>query len=356
MIHSLKYPELRVVLDAEVTRAADHLQEALQVFSNDPYVNGVMPQLHAVLTSKGKRARGYILLLAYATATQQSPEKVLRAAVGVELFHLFCMIHDDIIDQALNRRGVATLHQFTEQWLKHQHRQGDLKHIGASQAILWGDLVLALASQLIATTSADPEKLLQAQLTYQQMFTEVVLGQIIDTDMMTRSEVSLAEVNEKTLLKTALYTFVRPMQLGFALAGSTEATTQFAERFGRALGMAFQVQDDLFDATLTEQEMGKPVCNDVQSGQHTVLSDFIANNGTEDQKKLLDELFGSRLTQVQQDQVRQLFAESGAVDHAKTQIAQYIAEAEAAIPGLDVPEEYKVLWIDFVSVIKNRTS
>lgn len=348
------FKQVREQIDAELQQYVAELVHQLSTQTDVAYVRAGTRYLEKLVLAGGKRVRGYVLAEMYHTAGGNDDAMVMKAASAMELFHLFALIHDDIMDHAASRRGVTTMHHFTEEWLREHERVGDLVHVGVSQAILWGDFLLALSQSRLQQLAAPAVNRDAMLMVFMRMFTEVVVGQMIDVDMTTRTSVTQQEVAEKTLLKTALYTFVRPMQMGAALASAPPEMMRFCDTYGRALGVAFQLQDDLFDVVSREADLQKPVLNDVQSGEHTVLSTYIFEHGTAEQQRMFRRCFGTLLSTAELATVRQLFYDSGAVSYAEAVIAQEFQAAEAALELLN-PDE-RGPWRDLIELIRGRKS
>lgn len=354
MIATPAYKKFRKSLDARLAEYIRTLIPAITSQTNVEYVQAGTRYLDKLVTGSGKRVRGYVLAHMYKTAGGEDEVAAREAAVAVELFHLFALIHDDVMDKASARRGIPTLHCFTEDWLTTAGRRGDLAHVGVSQAILWGDLLLAISQSRLQACSFSYAPLRHTLSIFSRMFSEVVVGQMIDVDMTTRTSVTQAELEEKTILKSALYSFVRPMQMGVALAEGDPTLMKFCEIYGTALGMAFQIQDDLFDLTTQETTSAKPVLNDIKAGEHTFFTNYIWEQGSTDQKKKLTSVFGHSLTERQEEEVRKLFVDSGAVAYGEDLLNKYFAEAEQSLEL--IPKKYRKDWGSLITLIKNRTS
>jgi geranylgeranyl diphosphate synthase type I len=347
------FSSIREEIDAALAKTVRELIVSVQKNTKVEYVSDGAEYLEKLVLAGGKRVRGYCAYQMYLAAGGEDVQVGQKLAVSLELFHLFALIHDDIMDQASSRRGVTTIHHFSEEWLRLHGRVGNLQRTAESQAMLWGDFLLAVSQAKLQEIKLAPEVKQQVNAVFSRMFTEVVLGQMIDVDMTTRQEVSTDELWEKTLMKSTLYTFVRPLQLGVAAAGGSEALMQFAENYGTALGTAFQLQDDLFDVTQTEATFQKPVLNDIQEGAHTILTSYIMSDGTDEQKLLLKQYMGTKLTEKEQEIVRDLYYHSGAVAKAESEISHYFAEAEASVVSL--PENQRQPWLELLEVVRGRS-
>jgi geranylgeranyl pyrophosphate synthase len=174
-----------------------------------------------VLARSGKRIRAYVAFLSARSHKHFCGEDFYPLLFALELFHLFALIHDDIIDGSPTRRGIKSFHAL----------------FGENQAILWGDLVLTLAHKALqdAFLSRETETL------FSQMAEETIFGQMLDIapDLDASRELTIE-------LKTARYTFVYPILLGISASSKSLLTSDYA-RFGLLLGKAFQRLDDLLD-------------------------------------------------------------------------------------------------------------
>ncbi len=204
-----------------------------------------------ILASSGKRFRAQ-LVLAASSIFEGSREVALKAAVAVEVFHLFTLVHDDIMDRSDSRRGIATIHAKWDE----------------PTAILTGDFLLGRASEILL---AYPDDRLRRVLDRFSNTVRILCeGQIRDMSFEQRDDVSLDEylemIDQKTsaLLQTAL--------VFGALTGPADSShyTQL-DLIGHHLGRAFQIQDDLLDLVADSSEWGKPIGGDLTSGKRSFL-------------------------------------------------------------------------------------
>lgn len=236
-----------------------YLDKKIETFSeniNDPFILDLISYPQKLIESGGKRIRPFIAYLMYKALGGKEIEKALEFFISLELFHNFALIHDDIMDKDSIRHGVQTVHEYVKEKLQKEGRSGDLNHIGNSQAILLGDILLCWAFSIFDEVNLDKDKLKSAKIFFNKMANDVVLGQIIDIDIPSRKDIPIELINKKDKLKTASYSFIRPMQIGASLIGIDEKTEKFCEDLGLNLGLAFQLQDDLLDSenTQTKQE------------------------------------------------------------------------------------------------------
>jgi geranylgeranyl diphosphate synthase, type II len=203
------------------------------------------------LSLGGKRIRP-LLVLAGCDLFRGDLEKAINVAIGIELFHNFTLLHDDIMDQAPIRRGMDTVHK---KW-------------NANVAILSGDTMFALATEYISKTrQTDLPEVLQIFIATARQVCE---GQQYDMNFESRTNVSIADYMEMIRLKTAVL-IACSLKLGAVLAGAETKEKNRIWKFGESLGLAFQLQDDLLDIFGEGNKFGKEIGGDILAGKKTFL-------------------------------------------------------------------------------------
>jgi len=244
--------EFKKVFDPILKQYLDRKIEAFSENINDPFILDLVTYSQKLIESGGKRIRPFIAYLTYKALGGKEIEKALELFISLELFHNFALIHDDIMDKDFMRHGVPTVHEYVKEKLQKGGRHGDFNHIGNSQAILLGDILLCWAFSVFDEINFDENRLRNTKLFFNKMADDVFLGQIID--ITSRKNIPKELIDKKDLLKTASYSFIRPMQIGASLAEIDDKTEKFCEDLGLNLGLAFQLQDDLLDSENTQTE------------------------------------------------------------------------------------------------------
>ncbi len=274
-----------------------------------------------ILGLGGKRLRP-ILALMGADVFGASWEKALDAALAVEVFHNFTLLHDDIMDGAPLRRSQPTVH---EKW-------------DVNTAILSGDAMLILSYQYLESYEGTVYK--QLMHVFNQTALEVCEGQQYDMDFESEAQVSEASYLEMIRLKTSVLV-AAALKMGAIIAEAPEEQAQKIYDFGLNLGIAFQLQDDYLDAFGDPKTFGKQVGGDIIENKKTYLYiQALKAASAEDRSKLL-QLFGQHLEDntTKIAQVKALF-EKTAADRATQQAIQYYTEkAFACLQKMDISEE-----------------
>lgn len=278
----------------------------LQQISSEAFVQNTIAHIKA-LAHTGKRIRPYMMYL----ANPDTSDQLHNIQIGIELFHVFALIHDDIIDNAATRRGVPTIDAYIQQ----ESLLDEVSpHIARSLALLVGDLVYAWAMSLLKheRQHVNDEIL--------HMIDEVVIGQMLDVACMTPTPVSYDTLMRKIDLKTGGYTFTRPLRIGLATREASQAEFDFADTLGKHLGRIFQMQDDLLDIVGDPKILHKPILQDIQAGVQTLLTWYIQQHGNTEQIEQLHAYMGKTLSAAEQQDAKMLYHDSGAITFLKDEI------------------------------------
>ncbi len=215
------------VLLAELRRAHD------EIGARSPEAAALVDELERLTRAGGKRLRPILCVLGHA-ASGGVVDDVLPAAAGLELFHTFALVHDDVMDDEDERRGVDASHR------RFAKREPGGEAFGRAAAILVGDVGLVLATDLVLSAPLPADRLLSAARRMRSMALATAAGQYLDVAGASNT-IHVAE------LKTGVYTAEAPLAIGADLAGATLEAHEALARFGRPLGVAFQLLDDVAD-------------------------------------------------------------------------------------------------------------
>ena len=238
-----------MILSANETLRA--VNDFLEQLPYDRQPQSLYEPIRYVLSLGGKRIRPVLMLMAY-NLFKEHPEDILMPACGLETYHNYTLLHDDLMDHADLRRGHETVH----------------KRWNANTAILSGDSMLVLAYQRMTQVPAD--KLARVLDCFTETALEIGEGQEYDMTFETRPDVSEAEYIEMIRLKTSVL-LACATKIGAILADAPEADIERLYHFGERLGLAFQLQDDLLDVYGDPAVFGKAIGGDIVSNKKTYL-------------------------------------------------------------------------------------
>lgn len=282
-----------------------------------------------ILGLGGKRVRPVLVLMA-AEIFGADYRKALDAALAIEIFHNFSLIHDDIMDDAPLRRGKKTVH---EKW-------------DINTGILSGDAMLIKAYQLFENYEGDTFREL-ARL-FSKTAIEVCEGQQYDMDFETREDVTIPEYLRMIEYKTAVLVGAS-LRMGAIVANTSEENKEKIFEFGRLLGIAFQLQDDYLDAFGDPESFGKQVGGDIIENKKTFLYLTSLNAAAENVAVQLEHLYSINPLDATAkiEAVKNLFESSGAAELTRNEIEKYTNKAFGVLEELDVEESQKSLLRSF---------
>jgi geranylgeranyl diphosphate synthase type II len=287
------------------------------------------------LAEGGKRMRPVLAMLAY-NIYADDVQRVLPAATAVEIFHNFTLLHDDIMDNAMVRRGRPSVFA---RW-------------GSNVAILSGDVMMIEAYRHLQ--GVESKFLPEVFDRFNAMAAQVCEGQQYDMDFETQPKVAVAEYMNMIELKTAAL-LSGSVVIGATIAGASEDDLHKLYRFATEVGIAFQLQDDLLDSYGDEQ-LGKKIGGDILEGKKTYLMIISLSHATEEQREVL------RTTHLRTDiddaekisTVKAIYDAIGAKAMTEQQISVRISRALAILDTLDVPKERTEYMRSYVESLVGR--
>ena len=304
------------------------------VFVKDP--EQLYKPIKYIVSLGGKRLRP-ILTLMICDFFEKDYKEALPAALAIELFHNFSLIHDDIMDEAPLRRGKETVHN---KW--------DL-----NTGILSGDAMLILAYQLFE--KYEPKKFSELAKLFSTTALQVCEGQQYDVDFETRNNVTIPEYLKMIEYKTAVL-LGAAMKMGTIVAEAKENCKENSYEFGRNLGIAFQLQDDYLDCFGNPETFGKQVGGDIITNKKTFLYLKTLENCNDSEAQELVRLFSSTPKDPTDKikKVKDLYVKSGAAEDSLQEIFTYTEKANSIIERLNISNENKLILKMFSDQLMNR--
>ncbi len=310
--------------------------EYLEQESDPGSPEGLYLPVRYILELGGKRIRPVLVLLSadlYGTPV----EEAMPAAMAVEIFHNFTLVHDDIMDDAPLRRGKPTVH---EKW-------------DTNTAILSGDAMMIEAYRKLEAYEEGTFKGLMT--VFSKTALEVCEGQRYDMDFESRDDVQIPEYLKMIEYKTAVLIGCA-LKMGARVAGAPDADQQALYSFGIYLGLAFQLQDDYLDVFGDPETFGKQVGGDIIENKKTYLYLKSLELATAEESQELRDLYsirpGNPNPKIQR--ITQIFRTSGAADATREKIKEYTDEAFRQLEILQLPEPRVGVLREFGRWLLNR--
>ncbi|WP_435858612.1 polyprenyl synthetase family protein [Streptomyces varsoviensis] len=286
--------------------------------------------LTGLLAAGGKRLRPVLCVTGWhaAAGQQRASQPVLQVAAALEMFHAFCLIHDDVMDHSPTRRGRPTLHRALADRHAAARPRRSADQFGDAAAILIGDLALSWSDELIHTAGLPPRQLTAVLPLLDAMRAEIMYGQYLDVAATGQATGDVDQALTVIRYKTAKYTVERPLHIGAALAQGTTRLADTLSAYALPLGEAFQLRDDLLGVFGVPGQTGKSRLDDLREGKHTVLIALALRDAPAQHTDVLRSLLGRPdLTEAQAVRVRTILTRTG----ARTRVEDMIARRRAHV-------------------------
>lgn len=318
--------------------------ELLQIFNQ--YIDSIVfdrkpASLYAPikysLSMGGKRIRPMLMLLTY-QLYKNDPQSILPVAAALETYHNYTLLHDDLMDNALLRRGQPTVHK---KW-------------NANTAILSGDSMLVFAYKLLAECNVYKLKEVLDLFTITAL--EIGEGQQYDMDFELRNDVAESEYIEMIRLKTSVL-LACSMKIGAILAGAPSEDANNLYRFGELIGLAFQLQDDYLDVYGDSKVFGKAIGGDIASNKKTFMLINALSRANETQRKELEMWIANTNAKDEQKKIKAVTALYNAIGIdvlAQEKINFYFKESKKYLAAVPLSDEIKKELTDYVARMMKR--
>ncbi|MBO7119208.1 MAG: polyprenyl synthetase family protein [Bacteroidaceae bacterium] len=312
------------------------VEEAIVALPLEREPKGLYQPIRYVLSLGGKRIRPVLMLMAY-NLYRDDVKPCIAPAIGLETYHNFTLLHDDLMDHAEVRRGKTCVHL---KW-------------NDNTAILSGDNMLVLAFQYMMQCSQ--EKLPDVMRIFSQTAVEIDEGQQYDVDFETRNDVTEAEYIEMIRLKTSVL-LACALQIGATLADAPEQDAQALYRFGENLGLAFQLQDDYLDCYGDPKVFGKKIGGDILCNKKTfMLINALPHASSEDRAQLQRWIESKDADPDEKIRaVTALYTKIGVDKMAKERMNTYYAQAEDWLAKVSLPDSKKQMLRDIALELMAR--
>ncbi len=312
------------------------LNEAIASIEYPSQPEGLYEPINYVLSTGGKRIRPVFMLLA-AQSLGADISKIMPAAVGLEMYHNYTLLHDDLMDKALMRRGKPTVHC---KW-------------NSNTAILSGDSMLVLACKFIH--SAELPNVKEAVNVFLNTALEIGEGQQYDMNFETRCDVTQAEYIEMIRLKTSVL-IACALKMGAVLSGVDFAVADKLYQFGEQVGLAFQLQDDLLDVYGDPKVFGKRIGGDILCNKKTFLLINAYQMANQQQKETLNHWVNLKQYDDAEkiSAVTKIYNELGIREYTIGAITNFFDKARTILDGINLPQSAKQPLWDFAAQLVNR--
>ncbi|MBD5225234.1 MAG: polyprenyl synthetase family protein [Bacteroidales bacterium] len=312
---------------------SDLIENAISSIIYPSSPDGLYAPIKYTLEGGGKRIRP-MLLLATADAFGYNPEKAINQAAGLEMFHNFTLLHDDVMDNAFVRRGRPTVHR---RW-------------NMCTAILSGDAMLTLATQLM--TKCSPDILPEILELFNATAMEIYEGQQYDMDFENSTGISVDEYMEMIRLKTSVL-LACGCKMGAILADASVKSQEAMYRYGELLGLAFQLQDDYLDTYGDPALFGKEIGGDIINEKKTWLWITAMTECPEQMTAVIDEKLTDYL---KVKNIKEVYDSLNLGDRTHKLIERYAEMAVEALADAELSEEGLLFFKNLAGKLSSRSN
>lgn len=305
-----------------------------QEYVEKPY--SLFEPIQYILEDGGKRLRPVLALMAY-NLYRDDIEKAIKSAIGIEIFHNYTLLHDDVMDDAELRRGRQTVHK---KW-------------NSNVAILSGDAAAITAYKYVE--SCEDCYLRQVIDGFNQVAMDVCKGQQYDMEFETRDDVTEEEYLHMIYLKTSVL-IAGSMRHGALIAGAPEHEYKALYDFGGYLGLVFQLQDDYLDVYGNTEEFGKKIGGDILCNKKTYMLIKAFELAEESDRASLREWLAKKDFDPREKvrAVTEIYNRAGVKEAVMKIVDDYMEKSRLALEKIDVPEDRKMYFRDMIEYIGDR--
>ena len=319
----------------------------------------VLPVADAVedfVLGGGKRLRPAFAYWGYRSAGGPDSDRVVATVAALEFVQASALIHDDLMDRSDTRRGEPSVHRRFATRHRELGWRGDPDTFGDSAAILLGDLCLVWSDELLHDAGLPPHTLARARPVFDEMRTEVTVGQYLDVFAQAAARPSVELAGKVARYKAAKYTVERPLLLGAALADAPPAVSAGLSAYGLPLGEAFQLRDDVLGVFGDPAHTGKPAGDDLREGKRTYLVAAAFERAGDAALEVLESRLGDpALDPAGVATLREVITSTGALDRTEARIAELTGVALAALARVDLDPEAGEVLTELAAAATSRT-
>jgi geranylgeranyl diphosphate synthase, type I len=324
-------------------KLAGFLGQQLSTLQPDSVDHALVQPIADLVLGPGKRLRAALCYWGWRGTGGPDGDPPVAAAAALELLHAFALIHDDVMDASLLRRGRPTVHQQFSTRHAAAGWYGSPEDFGVAAAILAGDLCAVWADTMLRESGLPLPALRRGAAVYDTMRQHTIQGQYLDLVTQAQGTVRVADAWQVARAKTAASTTTGPLLFGAALAGAGEALRNAYIAYAEPLGVAFQLRDDLDGAFGDPILTGKPSGDDLRDGKATVLLAQAHRSGGPRISERIDELVRSRSDRAVPE-LREVLESTGARRYVEDTIVELVDQSITALETMEIdPQPREVL-------------
>ncbi|AAT43433.1 polyprenyl synthetase family protein [Picrophilus oshimae] len=315
---------------------------------DDENIRYVIKELMEFTMNGGKRLRPIMMITGY-SLFNDIDDNIIKASISIELAQSYLLIHDDIMDQSDMRRGRPSFHRSVETRLNDPRNSMNI-------AIVAGDLIDSFSHEALLTSGFDIKNLISADYEFSKVIEDTGKGQLIDIFSSLDDEFSESRLMKLHYMKTARYTIEGPLVMGAMLAGNKK-DIDYLRIYGKNIGIAFQIKDDILGLFGDEKQTGKSIKSDVNEGKKTLLMIKAyerSNNMIRDYIKTC--LSSGDISDIDFKKLKDIVVSTGSYDYSLKIMEDLISKGKSALKMVSGNEESKAMLEYLSDYILNRSN
>lgn len=336
------------------------VDRSLREFVNRQVVDPDVEPLTAAageLLSGGKRLRPAFCYWGWRAAGGGADPAIFTAAASLELLQASALVHDDVMDKSDLRRGMPAAHRRFQSLHEKSGWYGSAEQFGEGAAILLGNLLLIWSGEMWRTSGLPADALAAAQPVHDHMRTELMCGQYLDLLEQAHGENTFDSALRVALYKSGKYSVEQPLRLGLVLAARSQAEwiDELCVEYGRRVGIAFQLRDDILGVFGDPAQMGKPAGDDLREGKRTMLVARTLAAASADDAEIVRRLLGEPgLDEQGVATLRGIIEDTGALQECEDMIADYLTESLTHLDNAPITPEARTALADLAVAATSR--
>jgi len=340
--------EIKNKIDLTLSRYAQEINKLYTLKTISPVLSD---HIKEYISRQGKRVRSILFVVSYSGYAKNPKPGLYTSALALELLHNFMLIHDDIIDRSVLRRGKPAMHTMLNKYLTVYR---NLKFNGSDLGIVIADVIYAMAIDAFLTIRENPVHKEAALKKFVEAAISTGCGEFIEMLAGAKpiEQITLNEIYKIYDLKTAHYTFCSPLAVGALLAGAPSKQISLLVEYGINVGRAFQINDDILDMYASEAQTGKSALTDIKESKKTLLIWQAYRQTTPQKRRTMQRIFDKpQVNRLDMKKIRNIVKSSGSLDFAQEQIKILASQALRVCRGLTMKPRYKKLLLFYPSHI-----
>jgi geranylgeranyl diphosphate synthase type I len=346
--------DFKQVFDKEFKRYLEFQVKAAKKIS--PITGELMEHIKEFSLRGGKRIRPALFYHSYIAHGGKDRREALKASLSIELSETYLLIHDDIMDNDILRRGGVTIHEGYRKIADEKFNdKSNPRLFGTAMGINAGDVACAMSNHILASAKFNQAYINNAIAEFNHVYIKECYGQTLDVYSELRGNIEPSDVIQVHRLKTVPYTFDGPIKIGAILAGANRRAIKNLEKFSVPLGTAFQMQDDILGMFGSEEKLGKPVISDLKEGKKTLLILEALKRSNRVQKEIVKSNLGNKNISTSGLQaVRKVVEDTGSLESSKRMAASLVSKAMRAMKAMKLEREGKEFLIQIAEYMIKR--